>query len=220
MRRSTSAGARATWSHLGDAFHAAVPQFHDIISLFGGPQIRHVGTIGGNLVNASPIADSIPFLMVMDAQLELFGPRGSRLVNINQFYHGYKQLELRADELISEIRIPLPGAEERVRLTKVSRRRDLDISTVTAAIRWTMQEDTIDKIQIALGGVGPVVLRAPQTELFLRGKPLTTDNLTTAGDIAATEVTPISDVRGTATYRYQLIRNLFYPLAQPGRTHA
>ena len=78
-----------------------VPEFAEIVSVFGSPQIRHVGTIGGNIINASPIADSGPFLFVMDAELELAGPQGRRTVNINRFYHGYKKFDLRPDELLT-----------------------------------------------------------------------------------------------------------------------
>jgi xanthine dehydrogenase small subunit len=202
-------GARATWSRLADAIEDDVPELHRILSVFGSPQIRHVGTIGGNLANASPIADSIPFLMVMEAELELIGLQGERRVNINDFYRGYKQLDLQPDELIARVHFALPHPEEALRLIRVSRRRDLDISTMTAAIRMQVDGETITAPRIALGGVGPVVIRAKQTEEFLSGRALTEDTMRQAGDIACSEITPISDVRGSADFRYQLTRNVF-----------
>jgi xanthine dehydrogenase small subunit len=202
-------GARTTWTQLAATIMQKVPELHDIISIFGSPQIRHVGTIGGNLANASPIADSIPFFMVMEAELELLGPNGSRLVNINDFYKGYKTLALNLGELITQIRVELPGPKETLRLIKVSRRRDLDISTLTAAIRMRVDEGTIQQPKIALGGVGPTVIRAKETERFLTGRQLTEDTMRQAGKVASSEITPISDVRGSAAYRFQLTRNVF-----------
>ena len=201
-------GARVTWTHLAEVIEREVPELHHIISIFGSPQIRHVGTIGGNLANASPIADAIPFLMVMEAELELVGPRGSRVVNINDFYQGYKEVDLRLEELIAQVHVTLPRPEESLRLIKVSRRRDLDISTLTAAIRMQIEDERIKQPAIALGGVGPTVIRATQTELFLDGRTLSEETMRQAGDIACAEISPISDVRGSAEFRYQLTRNV------------
>src|SRR5262249_18637957 len=110
------AGARASWTELLDVFRAEAPEFAVIVSVFGSPQIRHAGTIGGNIINASPIADSLPFLFVMEAVLELTAPAGNRLVNINNFYHGYKKFDLKSDELLAGVRIPLPNTDELLRL--------------------------------------------------------------------------------------------------------
>lgn len=183
-------------------------EFARILSIFGAPQIRHVGTIGGNIANASPIADSLPLLFVMDATLTLASAGGRREVNINKFYRGYKQLDLNPGELIAEIRVPLPADDDLLRLYKVSRRRDLDISTFTAAIRLRLSGDEITDARIAYGGVGPVVLRAPRTEEFLAGQPFTLETMQAAGAIAVEEITPITDVRGAADYRRQLARNV------------
>jgi xanthine dehydrogenase small subunit len=202
------AGARSTWTALLELCREEAPEFAEIISVFGSPQIRHVGTIGGNIINASPIADSLPFLMVMDAELELASSGGRRRVNINHFYQGYKKFDLRPDELLATVRIPLPAAEELLRLYKVSRRRDLDISTFTAAIRMRLDGDTIADAAIAYGAVGPVVLRLRQTEQFLRGQPFREETMQAAGDFAVDEISPISDVRGSADYRLQLARNV------------
>jgi xanthine dehydrogenase small subunit len=202
------AGTRATWTQLLDVCQDAAPQFAEIVSVFGSPQIRHVGTIGGNVINASPIADSLPFMFVMDAELELVGPSGSRWVNINDFYQGYKKFDLRPDELLARIRISLPGQDELLRLFKVTRRRDLDISTFTAAIRLRLDGDTIEQAALAYGAVGPTVVRLRKTEQFLQGKPFGEGTMQAAGDLAVSEITPISDVRGSSDYRYQLARNI------------
>jgi xanthine dehydrogenase small subunit len=203
-----SLGARASWTAIEEICRTAVPEFHKIVAVFGAPQIRHVGTIGGNIANASPIADSLPFLHVMEARLELRSATGSREVNINDFYKGYKQFDLRPGELITRVRIPLPANNELFRLYKVSRRRDLDIATFTAAIRMRVDSDTISDASIAFGAVGPVVLRARKTEAFLRGRSFDEETMRAAGDVAIAEITPISDVRGAADFRYQLTRNI------------
>ncbi len=206
------AGARATWTEILDLCEKEVPQFAEILSVFGSPQIRHVGTIGGNVINASPIADSTPFLFVAEAELELAGPSGRRKVNINNFYQGYKKFDLKPDELLASIRIPLPQPGEILRLFKVTRRRDLDISTFTAAVRLRLDGDTISQAAISYGAVGPTVLRLRKTEQFLTGKQFTEETMDEAGEQAINEITPISDVRGTADYRYQLARNVLLKL--------
>jgi xanthine dehydrogenase small subunit len=193
------------------------PEFAQILERFGAPQIRHVGTIGGNIANASPIADALPFLFVMEATLTLASAAGRREVEINDFYHGYKQFDLRPDELIVEVRVPLPAADEHLRLYKISRRRDLDISTFTAAIRLRLSDERVELAAIALGGVAATVVRARRAEQFLLGQEFTKATMHAAGDVAAGEIAPITDVRGAADYRRQLARNVlvkFYYQAQ------
>lgn len=211
-------GARASWTAVEAVCQSLVPQLHEIVTLFGSPQIRNVGTIGGNIINASPIADSLPFLHVMEAELQLTGRSGTRIVNINDFYRGYKQFDLEPGELLTQIVVPLPDENELFRLYKVSRRRDLDISSFTAAIRLRLDGNTITEAAIAYGAVGPTIVRAHQTEALLRGEPFTEETMRRAGDLAVDEVSPISDVRGSADYRYQLTRNVllkFYHEQQP-----
>lgn len=206
--RTIVAGARATWTDLLELCRSEVPEFAEIVSVFGSPQIRHVGTIGGNIINASPIADSLPFLFVMEAELELAGPSGHRRVNINEFYQGYKKFDLRPDELLGSVRIPLPCSGELLRLYKVSRRRDLDISTFTAAIRLQLNGETISRASLAYGAVGPTVVRLKKTEHFLQDQPFAEETMAEAGELAVSEITPISDVRGSQDYRFQLARNV------------
>ncbi|MDA8744438.1 FAD binding domain-containing protein [Rubripirellula amarantea] len=206
--QSIIAGASATWTNLEHLCKTTAPEFHKILSIFGSPQIRHVGTIGGNIINASPIADSLPFLMVCGAELELQSAGGTRIVNINDFYQDYKKFDLRRGELLTRIRIPMPPPTADLRLYKVSRRRDLDISTFTAAIQIERDGDLIVDSKIAYGAVGPVVLRLRKTESFLRGRSFSLESMREAGDIAVSEISPISDVRGGHEFRIQLARNV------------
>lgn len=202
-------GAMATWAAIERFVDPIVPEYAAILRRFGSPQIRNAGTIGGNLANASPIADSIPFLFVTESQLVLKGLRRERRLPIEAFYLGYKKLDLADDELIVAVETPLPGPSDVLRLAKISRRLDMDISTFTAAALVTRDaRGTITRARIAYGGVGPVVLRLRGVEEFLVGKPLDGDSLAQAGDIAAAAIAPISDVRGSADYRRTLGRNI------------
>ncbi len=201
-------GAGATWTAVEEAVRELLPEYHAVLTRFGSPQIRNFGTIGGNFVNASPIADSLPLHFVLDAELELASMRGVRRVPITEFYRGYKQIDLAPDELLVGIRTPLPVENERVKLYKISKRRDMDISTVTAAIAVTLEGKTISRARIALGGVGPVVLRMPAVEEFLTDAELTADTMREAGKLARQAIKPLTDVRGSGDYRLQLVENL------------
>ncbi|TWU22655.1 xanthine dehydrogenase small subunit [Bythopirellula polymerisocia] len=202
-------GARVSWTSVESLSRASIPEFYRVLKVFGAPQIRNMGTVGGNVINASPIADSLPFYFVMDAELELQSSSGSRKVSINDFYQGYKKFDLRQGELLTRVTVPLPKERELLRLFKVSRRLDLDISSFTAAIRMRLDGDTITEAALAFGAVGPTVLRARNTEAYLVGRELTEATMLAAGELAVAEVTPISDVRGSEDYRLQLTRNVF-----------
>lgn len=214
-------GAAVTWSRIEAFVEERIPEYHQILTRFGSPQVRHAGTLIGNLANASPIADSIPFHYVAGSTLELASTGGRRQVPIEYFYLGYKKLDLRADEVIVSVRTPLPTENQRLKLYKISKRRDMDISTVTAAFLLEFEGETIRAARIAAGGVGPTVVRLPQAEAALVGQLLNVDTMQNAGQVARGEITPITDVRGSADYRLQLVENLFvkccHDLASPAQ---
>ena len=201
-------GCRVTLARLEQFVTKHVPALAPILDRFGSPQIKNVGTLAGNIANASPIADSLPFLYVTEARVELSGTAGVRMVPIADFYKGYKTLDLKADEIITRIIIPLPSKADTLRLHKVSKRSHLDISSFTAAMLMVRSGDCIGSIRIAFGGVGPMVVRLPRTESFLTGKPFTLATLEAAGLVAREEITPISDVRGSRDFRLQLAENV------------
>jgi len=145
---------------------------------------------------------------VAEAELELASAGGTRTVPITGFYQGYRKFDLRPGELLTRIRLPLPDRGDLVRLVKVSRRRDLDIATFTAAIWMRLDGERIAEARLALGACGPTVIRARRTEDFLRGQPFDEDTMRAAGDVAVSEISPISDVRGSAEFRCQLTRNV------------
>ncbi len=198
-------GANVTLTAFEEFIRERIPELYRILHVFGSPQIKNAGTLVGNVANGSPIGDTLPYLFVADAQLEIAGTSGTRLVPIDRFYRGYKQFDLRPDEIITRVFVPV--VTDRLKLYKVSRRFDLDISAFTAAIRLRVN-GAIEEARIAYGGVAPTVIRLPKTESYLIGKAPTLDVFERAGEIARSETTPISDVRGSAAYRHQLAGNI------------
>ena len=197
------AGANATLADFETFIAGRIPQLAGILAIFGSPQIKNAGTLVGNIANGSPIGDTLPYLFVAGATLEL---NGTRTVPIDRFYLGYRKFDLHPDEIITRVRVPI--VRDTLKLYKVSRRKDLDISAFTAAIRLSINADRIDRATIAYGGVAPTVIRLPRTEAFLTGKSATLDTFEHAGRIARDEIKPISDVRGSADYRLQLAENI------------
>ncbi|HTL30456.1 MAG TPA: FAD binding domain-containing protein [Tepidisphaeraceae bacterium] len=202
------AGANATIAEMETFTRDVLPEYSRLLYYFGSPPIKNAATIGGNIGNGSPIADSIPAIYAMNGEVELVGLAGPRRVNIHDYYTGYKKTVQKTDELIARLVIPLPLAGETLKLYKISRRKDLDISAFTAAIWMRQAGSAIDDIRIVYGGVGPNILRLRQTEHSLRGQGFTLSTLRRAGKIARSEIRPISDVRGSADYRLQLGENI------------
>ncbi len=201
-------GGGTTWTEIERFVKPLYPPYHEVITRFGSPQIRHAGTLAGNLATGSPIADSIPFHLVVDATLRLESTRGSRAVKLNDFYTGYRENVMEDDEIITEVATPLLRPSERLAVYKISKRRDMDISTMTFALWIDLDGDVIADARLALGGVGPVVVRVPDSERHLKGKPLAESTFQQAGAIARKEISPWSDVRGGAEFRLQLTENL------------
>jgi xanthine dehydrogenase small subunit len=215
-------GATATLADLERAAADHFPEFARFLAWFGSPPIKNAATLAGNLVTASPIGDTLPMLIALEAQIDLAGPNGRRRrLAMADFYTGYRRTALAPDELVIGVEIPLPRPGEIFKLYKVSRRKDLDISAVSAAIRLLPgPADVVDDIRLAFGGVGPMVLRLTKTEAALRGGPMTLERFQVAADIARDEVTPITDVRGSERYRRILAGNIllkFWHEALAGR---
>jgi xanthine dehydrogenase small subunit len=205
-------GSTVTLSQLERAVETLIPELHRILRLFGSPQIRNAGTVAGNVANGSPIADLLPFLFVAGAEIELASVRGRRTVNINAFYRGYKTLDIAPDELIARISVPIPKTDETLRLFKVSKRRDLDISAFTAAFLMKVDGRRMSEVRVAFGGVAATVIRMPELEAFLEGKDLDEGTFRAAGEIARNAIKPITDVRGSAVYRSTLAENILLKL--------
>lgn len=201
-------GAGESLAALERAALAHLPELGRFLAWFGSPLIKNAGTLGGNIITGSPIGDTLPALTVLGAEVDLAGAGGTRRVPFGGFYTGYRQTVLADDELVTGVRIPLPGPAEAFRLYKVSRRKDLDISSFSAAVRVRTAGGVIDDVRIAYGGVGPMVLRMARTEAALRGHPPTPERFEQAAAVAREEVTPITDVRGSEQYRRALAGNI------------
>jgi CO/xanthine dehydrogenase FAD-binding subunit len=174
----------------------------------GSVATQNRGTLGGNIANASPAADSPPALLVYNAELELVSANGSRWVPYHGFWTGYKQIGLRANELLRRIRLPRAKQSWRHYYRKVGTRRAQAISKVCLAAAAHIEAMRFADVRIALGSVAPTVLRATETENTLRGEKLTPATLRAAQDSLAREIAPIDDMRSTARYRRRVAQNL------------
>jgi CO/xanthine dehydrogenase FAD-binding subunit len=174
----------------------------------GSIATQNRGTLGGNIANASPAADSPPALYVYDAELELVSNAGARWVSYEKFWTGYKKLDLRENEVIRRIRIPRNKGGWTHYYRKVGTRRAQAISKVCFAAAARFESGKIADIRIALGSVAPTVLRAQNTEQILRGQSLVPELLRVAQETLAHEIAPIDDMRSTARYRRRVARNL------------
>jgi CO/xanthine dehydrogenase FAD-binding subunit len=173
----------------------------------GAVQIQNRGTLGGNIVNASPAGDSLPVLAVYEAELEIGSLRGLRRVSFNQFYTGYRQTVLEPDELVISIRIPKLRDGERDFFRKVGTRQSQAISKVVMAVRAKMENEKIEWINIGVGSVAPTIVRAYRTEAILSNKPITAELIEQARRSISQEVSPITDIRSTEHYRRTVTGN-------------
>jgi xanthine dehydrogenase small subunit len=170
--------------------------------------VRNAGTLGGNVANGSPIGDSMPLLIALDAQLVLMREGGSRHVALDRFYTGYRQNVLAADEIVGWILVPRPRPAEFLRAYKISKRYDDDISAVCLAIRLELQDGQVASIGIGAGGVAATPVRAANTEAFLRGRTWDSATALEAGRVLRSEFQPISDMRASSAYRSEVLGNL------------
>ena len=174
----------------------------------GAIATQNRGTIGGNIANASPAADSPPALLVYDAEIELVSARGARWLPFHGFHSGYKQMDLRSDEVVRRIRLPRGRKTWREQYRKVGTRRAQAISKVCFAGGARVSDGRVADIRLAFGSVAPIVLRATETERFLRGEKISPAMARAASEKLAQEIAPIDDLRSTAKYRRRVAQNL------------
>ena len=184
------------------------PMLCQAASETGGLAIQNRGTLGGNIVNASPAADSPPALLAYDAEIELVSSAGSRWVPYYGFHTGYKQMQLGANELLARIRLPRHAAGVMHYYRKVGTRKAQAISKVCLAAVGRINDGEIDDARIALGSVAPIVVRCVQTEDALRGRKPDAETIASATAALVREISPIDDIRSTADYRLQVTKNL------------
>ncbi|MES2855442.1 MAG: FAD binding domain-containing protein [Bdellovibrionota bacterium] len=203
-----SVGSRVSLSELREFVKTKVPEFARFLDLFASPQIKNVATLIGNVANASPIADTPPFLLVSNAVVSVVGPTGTREIPIEKFFLGYRKIALAKGELITSIRFSAMAKNERLSLKKVSERKDLDISAVNAAFRMRLDKKSITEVKIAFGGIAATPVRLLKTEKVLIGKKIDSNLIASAVATLQSEIAPIADVRGTAAFRRVLAENL------------
>ena len=174
----------------------------------GGIANQNRGTIGGNIINASPAADSCPPLLVYDAELELASKRGTRRVPYSDFHTGYKEMDLRADELLVRIHMSRRGGEWRQYSRKVGPRKAQAISKVCFAAAARVSGGVIEDVRIAVGSVAPIPLRCARAEASLLGQQISPQLIEQAWQTITAEVQPISDIRSTRDYRRLVTANL------------
>jgi CO/xanthine dehydrogenase FAD-binding subunit len=180
----------------------------------GSIATQNRGTLGGNIANASPAADSPPALMVYDAEIEVISARGSRRIPCAGFQSGYKKIDLAPDEMIHRIHLPRAQKDWRQYYRKVGTRRAQAIAKVCFAGAAKLDGERIVDLRIALGSVAPTVVRARVTEKFLLGQHPSPQLVREAQAVLAGEIVPIDDMRSTQHYRLRVAQNLLAEFLQ------
>ena len=201
-------GAAVSLTDAMQAIVAQYPTLEELFLRFASPPIRNAATLGGNIANGSPIGDSMPVLLVLDASLVLRKGSSVRSVPLNNFYIGYQRTVLRPGEFIEQILLPLPADGENVESYKISKRFDQDISAVCGAYRLIRNGDRVGDIKIAYGGMAAIPKRADNCEQSLLGKEWSEAVIAEAIAALDNDFTPISDMRSSAQYRKNICGNL------------
>ncbi len=203
-------GASVTYAEAEPLLKEEFPGFYEVVLRLGSVQIRNLGTVGGNLVNASPIGDSAPSLMVLGARVRLVSARGERILALEDFFQDYRKTALEKDEVLAEILIPRMKKDSvnHLRVYKISKRFDQDISTLCGAFWIQISNHRVEKIRIAFGGMAATPKRAYQTEKFLQGVEWNEKTVHLAMEVLRGEFSPLSDFRGSAEYRQMVSGNL------------
>jgi xanthine dehydrogenase small subunit len=203
-------GGAATVSDLAESavMLECFPNFRRFLRLVSSTPIRNMATVAGNFVNASPIGDLTIMFLALNAQLVLSDGHTTREIPLRHFYQGYKQLAKAPQENITAIWFELPNASTHFNFEKVSKRTHLDIASVNSACHFTVHDGFIMKAGISAGGVGPTPMLLAEASEFLVGKEVSEELIQKTLEIAQTEISPISDARGTETYKRLLLNQL------------
>jgi len=195
-------GALMTYTEIrnSDPVRATLPALAECAATIGAAQIQNRGTLGGNIVNASPAGDTLPVLLAADAQIVLRSSSGERSVAAADFWPAYRTTARKPDELVIQVRIPLPPGRQ-IQFRKVGTRRAQAISKVMMAVAWREDGGVWRDVRVAVGSVAPTPIRAHQTERVLEGAAPRETTADHAADTIANEIHPIDDVRSTADYR-------------------
>jgi carbon-monoxide dehydrogenase medium subunit len=211
-KEGLSIGSLVTWTNIlsSKPIHQYYPILRETASLIGCPQIRNMGTIGGNICHASPSADSAPALMVYSAQCMIAGHGKNRAIPIEEIFSGVQKISLKQGEILTGFHIPTPDTESKGCYLKFSPRRAMDLPIVGVGVLVTASNGTFQDVRIALGAVAPTPIRAKKAERFLSGKPIDDDTIRKAAEEAVMESKPITDMRASREYRLGLVKELTY----------
>jgi xanthine dehydrogenase small subunit len=215
-------GATVPYTKILAAVRNRHPELAKLIRRIGATQVRNQATFGGNLGTASPIGDSMPALIALDAQIEVASSTARRVMAAETFVTGYRATQLAADELITAVRIPDLPPRMIFRAYKIAKRKDQDISTLSAAFRLDLKDGRVASLRAAFGGAAAKPVRATHLEEALVGSPWTTASLLAAQSALAEDIAPQDDLRGSADYRRKLAANLvtrlWHETAEPADT--
>ena len=197
------------WNH--KELNTYFPKLRTHLKLVSSEQIRNMASFGGNFVNASPIGDMTIFFLALNSDITILNKNGNkRKLALKDFYKSYKTFDLKEDELIKTIRFKLPTQQSFFNFEKVSKRTNLDIASVNSAMSIIVENKTITEAHVSFGGVYEIPRYLHKTSIFLNGKALTSEIIVEAQDILQSEISPISDVRGSSDYKRLLARQLFF----------
>lgn len=205
------AGVTVTEFVANETLQKHIPNLRQFIQLISSQQIRNMGTLAGNFVNASPIGDMSIFFLALDATLAIKTPTGVvRRIFLKDFFRDYKVYDLERADIIQSISFSLPESHTYFNFEKVSKRTHLDIASVNSAIQISVKDHHIEVAHVSTGGVSAIPKYLFKTSRFLRNKPINTDTVLAAAKILQAEISPISDVRGSADYKRLLAQRLFF----------
>ncbi|MBS4013045.1 MAG: FAD binding domain-containing protein [Bacteroidetes bacterium] len=193
-----------------ELMQSIIQEIKGFFKLVSSEPIRNMGTIAGNIVNASPIADLTMFFLALKAQLSISDSKSTRTIALKDFYLGYKKLDLKPEEFIQDVFFKIPEKPYHFNFEKVSKRTYLDIASVNTVLYLKEKNDIIEDCAISIGGVSPIPLFLNETSKFLIGKAVENDTIIAAEKILQQEISPISDVRGSDKYKRLLARQLFF----------
>jgi xanthine dehydrogenase small subunit len=203
-----SIGGAATYEQAWPLLRQVIPEGQDWFDRFASKQIRQQATIGGNVVNASPIGDGPPVLLALNASVKLSSISGERLVPLTDFFTGYKQTALASDEVLTAIHIPPRENDRQFAALKVSKRKDQDISAVMAVFSWRLENGRFRDVRIAFGGMSATPMVAQNTNAALEGKDASASAVEAALAALSEDFSPIDDLRASAWYRTTVAHNL------------
>lgn len=207
-KESITIGAAVTLTDAEEILAEHFPEFSRLLERFAARQVRNMGTIGGNIANASPIGDTPPVLIALGADIEIASVNGCTWLALDRFFVDYKQTRLKADEYIRAIRIPRLAPNDHLKVYKISKRFEDDISAVLLALRLRVSDGVICRVRSGFGGMAAIPKAGPMVEAALIDQPMTLATFKNAGTKVEQDFQPFSDVRASSAYRIQVTRGL------------